>query len=51
MNILEDFFGDTILSDKRRKHTMRATNFNDIGMTEETIKQGISVNKIVFFKI
>ena len=49
INTIYDFYKDTLLSDKRRKHISRETILNDIGMTEETIKQGISVNKIVLF--
>ena len=48
-NTIYDFYKDTLLSDKRRKHITRETSLHDIGMTEETIKNGISVNKIVLF--
>jgi len=49
LNSISDFYGDNLLSDKRRKHITRETILNDIGMTEETIKNGISLNKIVVF--
>ena len=49
INTIYDFYKDTLLSDKRRKHITRETILNDIGMTEETLTQGISHNKIVVF--
>jgi len=49
INTIYDFYKDTLLSDKRRKHISRETILNDIGITEETIKHGISLNKIVLF--
>ena len=49
INTIYDFYKDTLLSDKRRKHITRETILNDTGITEETIKHGISLNKIVLF--
>ena len=37
------------MSNKRRKQITREIILNGMGMAEETIKQGISLNKIVLF--
>ena len=47
INTIYDFYKNTLLSDKRRKHITRETILNDSGMTEDTLKKGISLNKIV----
>ena len=49
INSIYDFYKDTLLSENKRKQITRATILNDIGMTEDTIKHGISVNNILPF--
>ena len=49
INTIRDFYKDDLLSNKCRKHITRETILNDIGMTEETIKKGISLNTIGAF--
>ena len=47
INTIYDFYKDTLLSENKRKQITRATILNDIGMTEDTIKNGISANNIL----
>ena len=50
INTIVDFYGDNIISDKKRNRVTRETILQDIGMSEEDIQNnGISVNNIVPF--
>ena len=51
INTIYDFYKDTLLAENKRKQITRATILNDIGMTEDTIKNGIKQTVTRFDKL
>ena len=49
LNTLQDVYGDTLMSSKKREVVNRAKILEVIGKTEETVKDGVSVQDVMPF--
>ena len=49
LNTIQDVYGDTLMSSKKREVVNRAKMLEVIGKTEETVKDGVSVEDVMPF--